>query len=130
MASKQKSSASVLKDFLAVKHLAAGLIAAGAATFLSDNRGGAEFLSRLLEVGAPTVVGCTIGDYVGEKVLDGDEEQTIQIADAAIGGVATVGLMMLPGWLPRELDGQVLLTGAIAAGACFLGHEVSKLVSK
>lgn len=125
----KKSSGSVLKDFLSVKHLSAGVVAAGIATLLSDERSAGEIATRLLELGAPTVVGCTVADYASSTLLSGAGAEEYDIVDGVLAGAVTVGLLMLPGWLPREVNMQVLVTFAIAGGSCLAGHEIAKLVS-
>jgi hypothetical protein len=123
-------------SFIATSKLIAGLTAAGISTALGGNPSLGDFGERLVEIGAPTVVGCTIGMWLAskglgfvEKKVDPDSMTTLAV-DGIVAGAATAGLLMVAGFLPKDLSMQTIQVAAVSGGSCVVGKVLSGMLHK
>ena len=120
-------------QFIATSKIIAGVTAAAAGTLLSGDRSLDAFWENLLNLGAPTLVGCTVATMVVPPIfgkMDGNIKKVggagEDLIEGLVAGGATVGLLMLAGALPRQLDSQVLMTAILSGGSCLVGDYVSQ----
>lgn len=118
---------------VSIGNISAGILAGVLKAYFSAQGASLESVALgLIEMGAPTVVGATVANWVAPqlesafKMKKNDEME--DLTSAIIGGLSTTALLMLPEFIPRALDETTILTFAISAGSIFIGQNLQHLI--
>ncbi len=128
--SKGSSFGGVLKKIVATSNLVAGLAATIIGTALGGDFSARSIGENILILGAPTMVGCAVGNLVDVEAMKYSEggkptSTTGDVITALAAGSTAALVLLAAGQLDLGANQETIVTILIAGGSCMLGDLVA-----